>query len=286
MTGATRAPRSLAGVPGRVAPRGRRIVTAVSPYVRLGRGERPAIAGAASRAACSTTTRAPGASAPAATSASTAGGTSARAAYGGSAKTEIEGPGQGAARGAAGDRPRDDVRGALEAEGSEVLPQRGERGAGALDERRARRPAGEGLDAERAGAGVEIEHPGAADVAERREERLAHAVARGTRRPPAGGHQPAAAEAAGDHAHVPAPAGPGGMGGLPPSSEARFTTYTKGRACRCPGRPGGRAGDRSASARPCRWSRRGRCRRRRRRRRSGTTRFAGPGTSCPCCRGW
>ena len=98
-------------------------------------------------------------------------------------------------------RQGDDLRLALEPERLEVLTEGGERRASVLDERGARGAAGEGLDPEGAGAGVQVEHGGAVEVAERREERLAHPIARGPRGHPPRGREPAAAEAAGDHAH-------------------------------------------------------------------------------------
>ena len=65
---------------------------------------------------------------------------------------------------------------AADPDGVQVALDRGHRARVALDEDGARGAARERLDAERAGARVEVEHARAVDVPEDREERLADAV--------------------------------------------------------------------------------------------------------------
>ena len=69
-------------------------------------------------------------------------------------------------------------------------------------ERRARRAARERLDAERAGARVEVEHVQPLDRPEQVEERLAHAVRRRPRRGSAWRGDPPSLVRAGDYAHA------------------------------------------------------------------------------------
>src|SRR5262249_11953578 len=77
------------------------------------------------------------------------------------------------------------------------------RWGGGVDERRARRAAGERLDAERPGAGEQVEHVEAVDRAEDGEERLADTVGRGTGAPTLRGDEAPPAELPRDHAHAP-----------------------------------------------------------------------------------
>src|SRR5262249_60131576 len=104
------------------------------------------------------------------------------------------------------------------------------RWGGGVDERRARRAAGERLDAERPGAGEQVEHVEAVDRAEDGEERLADTVGRGTGAPTLRGDEAPPAELPRDHAHAPPrrlPLRPrGGAGGrrsarAPPAAGAR-----------------------------------------------------------------
>ena len=72
----------------------------------------------------------------------------------------------------------------------------------ALDEHDPLGPARQRLDAERAGAGEQVEHPRPLQLAEHREQRLAHALRRRPRGPAPRRLEPPAPETPGDHAHA------------------------------------------------------------------------------------
>src|SRR3954453_23248519 len=132
-------------------------------------------------------------------------------------------------------------------------PERGETGADdaggagvALDQQGAPSAARERLDAQRAGAREEVEHPRAVDGAERREQRLADAVGRRARPPTRRRLKPPAPEPAGDDPHAPAtPRAPAPAAPARPSAPA---SASRSRASSGAARAGSSASSRAARA--------------------------------------
>jgi len=91
----------------------------------------------------------------------------------------------------------------LQSEGGQVVADGPHGGVRAVHEHGLGGPARQGLDAQRARAGEQVQHPQALDVAEGGEQRLAHAV-RGRPGPRAAGRDQAPPpELSGDDAHPP-----------------------------------------------------------------------------------
>src|SRR5205823_3431372 len=84
---------------------------------------------------------------------------------------------------------------------AEILAQHARRARVALDEHGACRPAREGLDSERAGAGEQVEDERSCDVPEQREDGLAHLVRGWPRAPPPRRRQAPATQPSRDHPH-------------------------------------------------------------------------------------
>src|SRR5687768_14433710 len=125
-------------------------------------------------------------------------------------------------------------------EGIVIRPDDGDRARVALDEQRARGAPRQRLDAERARAGVEVEHPGPVQRAEHREQRLADAIRRRARSAARRRCEPAPAEAARYDAHALTPPRPrarprpgrprAGRARGPRAADPRAAGPTRGRA--------------------------------------------------------